>query len=322
MRMVDTAIADDTPHLSIMARDLVFPEGPVWMPDGSVLVTEIIGGTVKRCQPDGRVETIAHMGGGPNGAAIGPDGALYVCNNGGMKHIRIASRNWILPGEEPDDYEGGSIQRVDLNTGEVRTLYTEYEGRALKGPNDIVFDAEGGFWFTDHGKVRERDRDRGSIHYASIDGRFIREVLQPLDAPNGIGLSADGKRLYVVESFTARVWAWDVTGPGKVKVRPHARVLGGDLMIGLPGYHLFDSMAVDPVGNLCVATLGDHCGITVIPPEGGRSHHIGLPGPMPTNICFGGPDGRQAFATLSPQGELATWRWSSAMSPLVEDMQL
>jgi gluconolactonase len=255
------------------------------------------------------------MGGGPNGAAIGPDGALYVCNNGGMEHTKVPSRGWILPGEQPHGYRGGSIQRLNLQTGAVTTLYAECDGRRLTGPNDIVFDSAGGFWFTDHGKLRPRDRDRGGVYYATPDGKSIKEVLFPLDAPNGIALSPDGSRLYVAESFTARLWAWEVLGPGELRVKPRARVLGGDLLCGLGGYHLFDSMAVDPAGNVCVATVGGHTGITVVSPAAKTSHLIALPGPMPTNICFGGASLEQAFATLSPQGELVSWTWSPVISP-------
>ena len=306
--------------LDTIASGLKFPEGPVWMRDGSVLVTEIVGGTVQRCWPDGRKELVATVGEGPNGAALlpnaGPDGALYVCNSGGMAYTEVPSRGWILPGEQPDDYIGGSIQRVDLATGEVKKIYTECNGNPLKGPNDLVFDATGGFWFTDHGKARHRDRDRGGVYYAAADGRSIREVIFPLDAPNGIALSPDGKRLYVAESFTARVWAWDVIAPGELRLKPRARVHGGDLMFGLGGYHLFDSMAVDREGNVCVATLGDRCGITVIAPDKSWRRHIDLPGPMPTNICFGGEHMEQAWATLSPQGELVSWQWSTTESPI------
>ncbi|MET0657496.1 MAG: SMP-30/gluconolactonase/LRE family protein [Steroidobacteraceae bacterium] len=300
--------------LNIFTHGLRFPEGPVWMPDGSVLVSEIAGGTIQRCRPDGSRQRIATLGGGPNGAAIGPDGALYVCNNGGLEYTEVRSRGWLLPGDQPKDYRGGSVQRVDLSTGDVRVLYEQCNGLQLKGPNDIVFDAHGGFWFTDHGKLRPRDRDRGGVYYASIDGRSIREVLMPLDGPNGIALSPDGKRLYVVESFTARVWAWDVVGPGELATKPRARVHGGQLMVGLGGYHLFDSMAVDRDGNLCIATLGDRCGITVITPDARSHRHIELPGPMPTNLCFDA-DMKMAYATLSPQGELAAWEWSSTISP-------
>ena len=63
---------------------LQFPEGPVWMEDGSVLVVEIRRGTLTRVAPDGTKTVVAETGGGPNGAAIGPDGKVYVCNNGGF----------------------------------------------------------------------------------------------------------------------------------------------------------------------------------------------------------------------------------------------
>ncbi|MES2481329.1 MAG: SMP-30/gluconolactonase/LRE family protein [Pseudomonadota bacterium] len=292
-----------------IARGLRFPEGPVWMPDGCVLVTEIAGQAVCRCAPGRPAERIAQVPGGPNGAAIGPDGALYLCNNGGMAYTEVPSRGWILPGEQPADYRGGSIDRLDLHTGVLTTVFTHCGEVPLKAPNDLVFDAQGGFWFTDHGKGRERERDRGAIYYALPDGSRITEVVMPLDAPNGIALSPDGRWLYVAESFTARVWAWEITAPGTLALKPRARVHGGRLMAGLGGYHLLDSMAVDRAGNLCVATLGDRCGITVIPPEGGSHRHIDLPGPMPTNICFDA-SGTTAYATLSAQGELVAWKWS------------
>src|SRR3546814_7265890 len=74
-------------------------------------------------------------------------------------------------------YSGGSIQRVDPATGDVTTLYTEADGVALRGPNDLVFDDEGGFWFTDHGKSFHRQRDRVGVFYAKADGSFIREAI-------------------------------------------------------------------------------------------------------------------------------------------------
>ena len=301
--------------LERFAKGLLFPEGPVWLEDGSVVVVEIAGGDVRRCFPNGSSRIVASVGGGPNGAALGPDGALYVCNNGGMAFTHVQSRGWLLPGEQPDDYQIGKIQRVDLDSGEVRDLYTHCEGRPLRGPNDLANDGAGGFWFTDIGKMRRRDRDRGGVYHCSADGKTIREVLFPLDGPNGIAVSRDGRKLYVAETFSARVWAWEIEEPGRLEVRPHARGLGGDLLAGLGGYHLFDSMAVDPDGNVCVATFGDTCGITVISPHGGPLRTINLPGPMPTNICFSGDETARAYATLSPQGELVSWLWSADKSP-------
>ena len=152
---------DSLPH-QVMASNLEFPEGPVALGDGSVLVVEIRGARLTRIRSDGGRETVARWEGpdraGPNGAAIGPDGACYVCNNGGFEWLEAGGL--LLPGEQPADYTGGSIQRVDLETGEVETLYRECDGVPLKGPNDLVFDETGGFWFTDHGKTRPRARDR------------------------------------------------------------------------------------------------------------------------------------------------------------------
>lgn len=296
----------------IVTEGLKFPEGPVWMPDGTVLVGEIATGTLTRVHPDGTKDTVAVCGGGVNGVAIGPDGAAYVCNNGGNTHVEVASRGWLLPGDQADDYAGGGVQRVDLATGEVTWLYTHIGDHRLKGPNDLVFDAHGGFWFTDHGKGRHRERDRGGLYYATADGSSIREVLYPLDGPNGVGLSPDGSRVYVAETFSGRLWAWDVVAPGQLNAKPHGRVFGGQLLVGLPGYDMFDSLAVDAAGNVCVATIGDHSGITVVEPDGSGYEHVLMPDPITTNICFGGDGLRTAYITLSASGRLGAMEWPTA----------
>ena len=288
-----------------IARELAFPEGPVCLPDGSVLVVEIRRGTLTRVAPDGAQAIVAHTGGGPNGAAVGPDGKLYVCNNGGFEWHEIGPL--VVPGNQPADYTGGSIQRIDLATGRVETVYTGCDGIPLKGPNDLVFDAQGGFWFTDHGKLRPRDRDRTGVFYALPDGSSIREVIFPLDAPNGIGLSPDGRRLYVAETHTGRVFWWELAGPGVVRPNPFA-AHGGHLLLGLPGMQLLDSMAIDAEGNVCVATLVNG-GITIIPPDGAGSQHVPLPDPLTTNLAFGGPDLSTAYITLSGTGRLVAMPW-------------
>src|SRR5512139_3556508 len=187
-----------------LATGLEFPEGPIWLADASVLLVEIKRGTLSRVGADGRVSVVAKTGGGPNGAALGPDGKVYVCNNGGFEWHQAGP--YLLPGNQPKDYSGGRIERVDLATGAVATLYTHSGAYALSGPNDMVFDATGGFCFTDHGKTRERDRDRGGLYYARPDGSTLREMVYPLDAPNGVGLSPDGRRVYVAEPHTGPVF--------------------------------------------------------------------------------------------------------------------
>lgn len=296
-----------TPEVSIVATGLRFPEGPVWAGDGVLFVVELLGGTVARVHLDGRVERVAAPGGSPNGAALGPDGALYVANSGGWGSHDLGGIT-VPAMLQPPDYSGGRIERIDPDSGEVTVLYTECGGHPLKGPNDLVFDATGGIWFTDHGKQRARERDHGGVYWCRPDGSEIREVIYPLDAPNGIGLSPDGSVLYVAETHTGRLFAWDVTGPGEV-APPEAPIgNGGRLLVGLPGMQLFDSLAVDGDGNVVVATLVNG-GLTVVSPDGSSVEHVALPDPMVTNVCFGGEDLRTAYVTLSGTGQLGALEW-------------
>jgi gluconolactonase len=295
------------PKTTEVASGLQFPEGPVWLPDGTLLCVELLGGTVTRVRPDGSVEVVASPGGSPNGLAIGPDGALYVCNSGGWDFHDVMGM--VVPAMQlPAHHSGGRIERLDLTTGDVEVLYRECDGNPLIGPNDIVFDASGGMWFTDHGRHRARDRTHGGVYYARPDGSSIREVLYPLDAPNGIGLSPDGSRLYVAETHTGRVFWWEVTGPGEVVSGGPMGGPGGALLCGLPGMQLFDSLAIDGDGNVVVATLVTGA-LTVISPSGDVLDQVVLGDPMVTNVCFGGSDLRTAYATLSATGRVVSFAW-------------
>jgi gluconolactonase len=292
--------------MRIVATGLRFPEGPVAMPDGSVLVVEVARGTITRVAADGTLAVVAEVGGGPNGLAVGPDGQLYCCNNGGFEWREVMGM--LVPGDQPASYTGGSIQRVDPAGGRVETLYTHCGKHRLRGPNDLVFDAAGGFWFTDHGKIRERERDRGGLYYARADGSAIREVVFPLDSPNGVGLSPDGRRLYVAETYTGRLWAYEVAAPGEIVADAVLAGPGGTLVAGLPGFQLFDSLAVEACGNVCVATLAA-AAITVFAPDGVIVEQVATPDFITTNLCFGGPDMRTAWVTLSGTGQLAAFDW-------------
>lgn len=300
-------------HFTQIADGLRFPEGPVAMADGSVLVVEIARGTLTRVGTDGTKKVVAAPGGGPNGAAIGPDGACYLCNNGGFEWHEDSGG--LRPVLQARDYSGGRIERVDLATGEVTVLYTHAGDLQLRGPNDIVFDDHGGFWFTDLGKVRIHDMDRGRVFYARADGNDIREVIHPLFSPNGIGLSADGKTLYVAETPTARLWAFEVIAPGEIRRQPWPSPNGGRMLAGSSAYQTFDSLAVDGGGNICVATLMNG-GISVVSADGSQVEHIPLPDLYTTNICFGGKDLRTAFVTLSSSGRLVSMPWPRPGLPL------
>ena len=300
-------------ELNVVATGLKFPEGPIATPDGSVLVVEIARGTLSRVEPDGKVEVVAHTGGGPNGAAIGPDGHCYICNNGGFDWVERRGR--IFPGDQAADYTGGRIERVNLATGEVQTLYEAAGGVRLCGPNDIVFDADGGFWFTDHGKNRPRDRDRTGVFYAKADGSHIEEAIFPLEAPNGVGLSPTGDELYVAETPTGRLWAWPLSGPGQLAGERADRPDGGRLLRGRQGYFLFDSLAVAADGGVCIATIIDG-GVTTVYPDEREPKFVPMPDRLTTNVCFGGEDLSTAYITLSSTGQLVSMPWDTPGAPL------
>jgi gluconolactonase len=303
--------------LELVAEGLEFPEGPVALADGSVLVSEIRGGTIARVDPDsGSVERLADTGGGPNGAALGPDGRLYVCNNGGFtwsEHadgLVVPGRALARGGNQPPDYAGGSIQVVDLGSGEVQALYTECDGNQLKGPNDIVFDDHRGFYFTDSGKRRDRDSDFGGLYYATADGSKIDEIAYPMVLANGVGLSPLGDRLYVTETITARVWAWQVEAPGRLAQGGGPGPGGAELVHTLTDYRLIDSLAVEAGGNVCLATLNAGA-ITVVSPAGEVVEVVPVADddPIVTNVCFGGEGLRTAYVTAAGRGRLYRAEW-------------
>jgi len=297
--------------VEIVASGLEFTEGPIWCANGDLIVMEIAAGRVSRVR-GGKTSVIATPGGSPNGAAIGPDGRVYVCNSGGFN--RIEMDDLLFVDGTPDDYSGGRIERLDPASGAVEVLYTECDGHPLRGPNDIVFDSTGGFWFTDMGKVRERSLDRGGIYYARPDGSAIREVLFPLMSPNGIALSADEGTLYFTETFGARVWAVPLVGPGETGPIDNPLV-PGRVLYSPVGPELYDSMAIDASGNLVIGTLLTG-GVTVVNPATSEAHVIATPDAMCTNVCFGGADFATAFVTLASTGRVGAIPWPVPGQPL------
>lgn len=290
--------------VTILATGLGFPEGPVVCADGSIVLTEIRDNRCSRVTPDGKVSVFSDAGGGPNGLAIGPDGFFYLCNNGGSRYVEGTSMG---QGPHPD-YKFGSIQRIDPKTGEAKLLYKEVNGHVLSAPNDLVFDTAGGFYFTDLGKRYARHRDHGGLYYALPDGSKIVELAYPILSPNGCGLSPDGKTIYVADTEGARLWAFDIEGPGQIKAKPPHHPHSGRVIAGLGGAARFDSLAVMANGNICVATLTTGY-ITEISPSGEIVRAVKMPDTYPTNICFGGADMRTAYITLSDSGRLGVMQW-------------
>jgi gluconolactonase len=258
------------------------------MADGSVIVCEIHAERISRHWND-RSEVVCQTGGGPNGVAIGPDGALWLCNNGGLGKTG--------PGTE------GRIERIDLATGKLERVYDSCDGIMLGAPNDLVFESTGRLWFTDLGSLRMDEagltgKEFGGIYTCLPDGSSITAIKRGTLSYNGIGLSPDEKYVYAADTFSARLFRYDA----RVEAQEPEYIATGI------GNVSFDSLAVTAAGNVCVATIFGG-GITTITPAGEVSV---LPIPEETavtNIAFGGEDMRDAYITLSMTGRLIRMRW-------------
>jgi gluconolactonase len=295
--------------LTEVTSGLKFPEGPIGMPDGSVILVEMFGPRLTRVLPDGTKETIAEIPGGPNGAAMGPGGEVYICNNG-ARFTEMELEGLTFPGPTTKEkYIGGRIQKVNVDTGEVTDIYTEVDGRPLRAPNDLVFDAHGGFYFTDHG-MPDPDNHRivhlTGIYYGKADGSMVKEIVFPAHEPNGIGLSPDGGTLYWAETWTGRIMQREISAPGEI-VEP-SMVDPSVCLYGLPGFQLLDSLGIDADGNVAVATLVNG-GITSVSPKGELIDFVETGELLTTNICWGGPDLKTAYITLSSTGRLMKADW-------------
>ena len=249
----------------VVTEGLRFPEGPIALSGRRFLVVEIAGRALTMIHPDGRHDVVAELAGGPNGAALGPDGWCYVCNSGGWIYEQTPQGRRPIGQAE----QGGWIERVSLATGRVERLY---EG--FNSPNDIVFDAAGGFWFTDLGKRRTETRDVGHVYYARADGSAVRRAITGLYEPNGIGLSPDGRTLYVAETAVRRVMAVDLAAPGEPRLAPWPAIAGGRVVAALSGLTSLDSMAGDIAGTIAVASAYDQAVVTKSRPV--RAKTIGV----------------------------------------------
>ncbi|KEQ54397.1 SMP-30/gluconolactonase/LRE family protein [Sphingobium chlorophenolicum] len=297
--------------MNVAASGLLIPEGPVALSDGTALVVEVGTGHLSRVWPDGRIALVADLGGGPNGAAIGPDGAVYICNNGGGFDCALTDGQ-LSVALAPERYVGGSIQRVDLDSGAATSLYTHADGKRLLAPNDIVFGADGGFWFTDHGTSTPDAKRYGGIYHALADGSAICRVRSGLLSPNGIGLSPDGRWLYWTDTLSSRLWRAEITGAGRLRDYPGAP---GEVVATASGHILFDSLAVEANGLVCIGSI-IRGGITIVDPATGAYDQVPVDDAMVTNIAFGGEDGRDAWITAAGTGRLLRGRWPRPGLPL------
>ena len=245
---------------TLLASGLGFTEGPVVMPDGSIVLCDGNVGQLLRWH-EGTMSTFAETGGSPWGAVLGSNGAIYVTQGG---NVPASSDQSATPG----------IQRVNRD-GSVELLATSIGGLELAGPNDLAFGPDGRLWFTDSGTEQDdRYAVRSPGRLYVLDGTGVGELVLELPHvyPNGIAFDSE-RRLLWTESAAQRVCRLE---EGRATV-----------FCQLAGEHVPDGMAFAADGRLfvCTTTSG---GVTVLSPDGEVLDEIEL-GECATNCSFAGP---------------------------------
>jgi gluconolactonase len=290
------------PPVRVIAAGLLAPESPKPLADGSVLVVEMMRGTLSRVLPDGNVVVVADLGGSPTGVAIGPDGDAYVMNNSAAQFRREGALTlWVGEAAHPD--MAPSIQVVQLTSRTHRTLFQASDPLPLVAPNDLVFDRDGGFYFTDTGAI-SHGAEPGAVYWAKADGSAIRRLVE-VPAANGVVLSPDGRRLFVAS--TQRIMVFEVIGAGQLVTDAKGTALE-QIFASIPTGR-FDSMAEEADGGLVIGTIlpgqltsfdrhGNLRGVLPLPPE-----------KAVTSVGFGSRQMHTAYATLTQTGTLVAIDW-------------
>jgi gluconolactonase len=249
-------------HIEILAERLGFTEGPVLLPDGRLACTSISHGCVYFVGTVGGAVERIDTGGGANGLAVGPDGALYVAQNGGIF---------------------GASGRAEPGVQVIRGERVEYLAEGMGAPNDLVFGPDGRLWVTDtRGEIdpgKPGDGLPGRVWAVDISSGAKELVID--EGPvfvNGLAFSLDGRRLILTVTLAAKLLSYEPSGSG-----PPELIHKFDT--GWP-----DGIAVNSRGEVWVAlTAGDR--LDAIAPDGERAATVALPaGSLPTNVCLAGDD--------------------------------
>ncbi|MGH9195638.1 MAG: SMP-30/gluconolactonase/LRE family protein, partial [Acidimicrobiia bacterium] len=263
---------------------LKFPEGPVYLGGGELVVTEIQGQCVTKFA-DGKSQIVAKTGGGANGATLGRDGAIYVTNNGGLSLGETGY--WHAP-----DPITGRIQRVTLD-GEVTDFVSEFPGAEPHRPNDLCFGPDGLLYFTDpHNWEDFQNLGPGRVDRVTAEGK-VEQLAEVGMFPNGIafGPEINGQiHLYVTQTITRKILEFPWSEAGLGEPREFAE---------LPENHFPDGVCFSVDGDLYVSGARG-AAVCVFDREGKLKERLDTKH-SPSNCCFG--DGT-LYVTLAGSGEL------------------
>ena len=269
-----------------IAATVAFTEGPTVDREGNVYFTETVFQRIMKLTPKGVLTVFREGSNNANGLLIDPEGRLIACEGADSQRMGVTQK--FKP----------QVTRTDLRTGKIEVLADGYQGKPFVGPNDVTIDSKGRLYFT--------DLPGGAVY--RLDGpRQITRILAAPDIqrPNGLQVSPDDKRLYVIEANGTQggarmIRAFDLRPDGTVtNMRVHYNFYPG---------RSADGMSIDSQGNLYASagmgqlrgtseTLDTKTGIYVISPQGKLLKFTPIPEDYITNNAFGGPDMKTLYVT-------------------------
>src|SRR4029453_12391100 len=269
-----------------IATTVAFTEGPAVDREGNVYFTDIINQRIMKLSADGVLSTFREHSNAANGLLIDPQGRLIACEGAAFERpgVKVAG----LP----------RVTRTDLKTGQVEGLADSYEGKPLVGPNDVTIDGKGRLYFT--------ELNGAAVYRIDAPGKLVRILAAPdVRSPNGIQISPDDRKLYLVESNQGQ------GGPRLIRsydLQPDGTVRNMRILYDFSPGRSADGMSIDTQGNLYASagmnqlrgsaeTLDTKTGVYVISPAGKLLKFFPIPEDFITNNAFGGPDMKTLYVT-------------------------
>ena len=280
---VSGPVASQQPEV---ATTVAFTEGPAVDRDGNVYFTDIINQRIMKLGADGVLSTYRQSSNVANGLLIDADGRLIACEGAAFERPGVR-----LTGTP-------RVTRTDLKTGKIEVLADSYEGRPLVGPNDVTIDSRGRLYFT--------ELNGAAVYRIDAPGKVARILAAPdVRSPNGIQISPDDRKLYLVESNQGQ------GGPRLIRsydLQPEGTVRNMRVLYDFSPGRSADGMSIDIQGNLYASagmnqlrgtseTLDNKAGVYVISPDGKLLKFYPIPEDFITNNAFGGPDMKTLYVT-------------------------
>jgi len=269
-----------------LTATVAFTEGPTVDREGNVYFTDIINQRILKLTSGGALSTYRENSNVANGLLIDPEGRLIACEGAAFERPGVKLKG--VP----------RVTRTDLESGMMEILADSYEGKPLRGPNDVTMDGKGRLYFTDLAGV--------AVYRIDAPGKLARILAAPdVERPNGIQISPDDRKLYLVEANPAESGARMIRS---YDLEPEGTVRNMQVLYNFSPGRSADGMSIDTEGNLYASagmnqlrgtseTLANKAGVYVISPQGKLLQFIPIPEDFITNNAFGGPDMKTLYVT-------------------------